>query len=200
MSAAQEIWARWDNQDEQILPAGGNVDTFLEFFVNQVAELPSDPEHTSVKQWSELLSNCDYQLNAETRAAAYTIGGYWEFDMVYGSDIFEKMITTGTRPLRTESFEEEIPAASSHQGDFASTREVPSGGHGGYGGKFHKHGNRAGVRAGKQDDGANRYVTQEMDQTPISNIRTRGFLFLDRSGDRRWGHGCFEDGVVWPLV
>lgn len=92
MSAAQEIWARWDNQDEQILPAGGNVDTFLDFFVNQVAELPSDPEHTSVKQWSELLSNCDYQLNTETRAAAYTIGGYWEFDMVYGSDIFEKMI------------------------------------------------------------------------------------------------------------
>lgn len=92
MSAAQEIWARWDNQDEQILPAGGNVDTFLDFFVNQVAELPSDPEHTSVKQWSELLSNCDYQLNAETRAAAYTIRGYWEFDLVYGSDIFEKMI------------------------------------------------------------------------------------------------------------
>lgn len=52
MSAAQEIWARWGNQDEQILAAGGNVDTLLDFFVNQVAELPSDPEHTSVKQWS----------------------------------------------------------------------------------------------------------------------------------------------------
>jgi hypothetical protein len=90
MPAAQEIWERWVSRGEEILPAGGNIIAFLNFFVDQVAELPSDPVQTSDEEWSVLLSDCENRLNTETIAAAYTVRSYWEFDMVYGLAIRPK--------------------------------------------------------------------------------------------------------------
>lgn len=86
-SAVKEIWPRWVHREEQILPAGGNVNAFFNFFVSQVVELPSELDHTNEEQWAILFSNCESRLNSETRAVAYTVGGYWEYDMIYGAAI-----------------------------------------------------------------------------------------------------------------
>lgn len=85
VSAVKEIWRRWVDREEQVLPPGGNVGAFFDFLVKQVLELPSDPQHTTEEQWAILFFNCESRLNSETRAVAYTVGGFWEYDMMYGA-------------------------------------------------------------------------------------------------------------------
>jgi len=198
MPAAQEIWGRWVSRDEEILLAGGNVVAFLNFFVDQVVELPSDPVHTIDEEWSVLLSDCERRLNIETIAAAYTIRGCWEFDMAYGLAIFPKhewarVCCALDLVRRRYQWLLQIRETSLQREEHCTESPGRHGGHGG----FLEHGNWAAVKASKTVEQIG--MSRENETRLRLLIFEQGFYFWTDRGNRGGGHLCIHNRG-WPSL